>query len=118
MDSVYISDIMAHIGKFEWGINMVYALQVNQTGADAKAVVLDMTNRKGIHESNLWQHNNLLLVFKAWSVYDVVKSLRNFCSPIFIQVGIQQQIKINKVRQHDPVDVPVPPQQKDYLKIS
>ena len=42
MDSAYMSDIMAQIGWYEWGINMVGTSQVNQTGADAKATVVDM----------------------------------------------------------------------------
>ena len=33
-DSAYMSDIMAQIGCYEWGINMVGTSQFNQTGAD------------------------------------------------------------------------------------
>ena len=73
-----------------------------------------MKNRIGDYESRLLQHNNLHLVFAAWSNNGVIKSLINFHSPIIIQDGVQRQIKINNVRQQDSVDVPVPLQQKDY----
>ena len=38
MDSVYnMSDIIAQIGQYEWGINIMVGIsQVNQTGADTK----------------------------------------------------------------------------------
>ena len=77
---------------------------------------MNIANRKGNHESHLWQHNNLPFVFAAWNNNAVVKSLSNFHSPIIIQDGVQQRIKINKVRQRNPVGVPVPLQQKEYAK--
>ena len=91
---------------------MVGTAQVNRTGADAKATVTDMKKRKGSHETNMWQHNNLPLVFAAWSDNAVVKSLSNFHSPIIIEDGVQRRIKIDNVRQHNLVGVPVPLQQK------
>ena len=44
--STYISDVMVHIGQFEWGINSMIgtAAQVNHTGADAKATIDKMEN--------------------------------------------------------------------------
>ena len=70
---------------------MVGTSQVNQTGADAKATITGMktANRKGNHESHLWQHNNLPLVFAAWNDNAVVKSLSNFHSPIIVEDGVQ-----------------------------
>ena len=65
MDSTYMSDIMAQIGQYEWGINMVGTSQVNQIGADAKDTITNMKKHKGTHESNMWQHNELPLVFAA-----------------------------------------------------
>ena len=56
----------------------------------------------------MWQHNNLPLVFAAWSDNAVIKSLSNFHSPIIIEDGIQRRIKIDNIRQRDPVGVPVP----------
>ena len=63
MESAYMSNIMAQIGRYKWGINMVGTVQVNQTGADAKVTVVDMRNRKEPHKSNMWQHNQLRLEF-------------------------------------------------------
>ena len=68
MDGACISDIMAHIRQYEWGINMVGTSQVNQIGADAKATITGMKTKNGKenYESHLWQHNKLPLVFAAW----------------------------------------------------
>ena len=50
MDSAYMSDIMAQIGRFELKMNMAGTSQVNQTGADAKATVDFIKARmKGTH---------------------------------------------------------------------
>ena len=57
MDSAYMSDIMAKIGRFEWKMNMVGTAQaqVNQTGADAKATVDGMNAKlKGTHTIVMW----------------------------------------------------------------
>ena len=81
IDNAYMSDIMAQIRRYEWGINMVGTSQVNRTGVDAKATIMGMKkqSRKENHELYLWQHNNLPLVFAAWNNdNDVVKSLSNF----------------------------------------
>ena len=75
-----------------------------------------MKKRKGSHETNMWQHNELPLVFAAWSNNAVVKSLSNFHTPIIIPNGVQQQIKIDKVRQRNPVGVPVPLQQQKLFR--
>ena len=93
---------------------MVGTSQVNQTGADAKVTVTDIKKRKGTHEIYMWQHNQLPLVFAAWSDNTVVKSSGNFHFSIIIQNGVQQRIKIDKVRQRNPVGVPVPIQYKEY----
>ena len=84
-----MSDLMTQIGQYEWGINTVCTAQVNQTRADAKVTVTDTKKRKGLHETNMWQHNELPLVFAAWSNNAVVKSLSNFRSPIIIPNGVQ-----------------------------
>ena len=73
-----------------------------------------MKKGKGVHTPDMQQHNELSLVFPAWSDNAVVKLLSNFHSPIIIPNGVQRRIKIDKVRQRDLVGVPVPLQQKDY----
>ena len=85
----YMSDIMAQIGCFEWEINMVGTSQVNRTGANAKATVDAMKKtKKGTHESAMWQHKELPLVFAAWAGNAIVKTLSNFYSPVIIKCGI------------------------------
>jgi len=39
MDSAYMGDIMAQIGREEWKINMVRTAQSNRTGASVKDVI-------------------------------------------------------------------------------
>ena len=55
MDSKYMSDIMAQIGRYEWKMNMVGMAQVNRTGADAKETVKSMKKTmKGAHATAMW----------------------------------------------------------------
>ena len=110
-----MSDIMAQIGWFEWVINTIDTTQVNNTWSDIKATGDKM--EKGTYESNLWQHNDLPFVFFAWSNNTIVKSLSNFYSPVIILDGVQQQIKINKIRQYKQIHIPVPLQDKKYSKM-
>ena len=49
MDSAYMGDIMAQIGRFEWKINMVGTAQTNRTGADCAGTCKKM--KKGTHET-------------------------------------------------------------------
>ena len=89
MDSAYMCDIMAQIGRFEWKINMVGMSQVNQTGADAIATVDAMKKTmKGTHATAMWQHKELPLVFAAWADNAIVKTLSNFHSPVIIKDGV------------------------------
>ena len=115
MDSVYMRDIMAQIGKFEWGINMDNDTSVDCTGANTKPTTNMM--EKENQELHLWQHNNLPLVFSTWSDNNVVKSLYNFHPPVIIPDWVQGQIKTNKVRQPNPVGIPIPLQQKEYSEM-
>jgi hypothetical protein len=53
MDSAYMGDIMAMIGRNVWHINLVDTLQANRTGAN-----IDCTKsmKKGTYNSICWQH--------------------------------------------------------------
>ena len=98
-------------------MNMVGRVQVNCTGSDKKVVCDAMkATRKGTHESSMWQHNKLPLVFTAWTDNAIVKNLSNFHSPVIIQDGVQCQCRIAGVRQRNPVGVTVPEQAKDYCE--
>jgi hypothetical protein len=60
MDSAYMGDIMAQIGRKEWKLNMVGTAQSNRTSANLKDVVNKM--KAGTYESCFWQHNTKNLV--------------------------------------------------------
>jgi hypothetical protein len=64
MDSAYMGDIMAQIGRDEWKMIMVGTVQSNRTGANVKDVIDKM--KVGTYESCFWQHNNKPLVYAAW----------------------------------------------------
>ncbi len=73
MDSAYMGDIMAQIGREVWGMNMVGTVQCNQSGApDKKATTKKM--KAGTYKSTMWQHNNKPLLFAAWGDNSVVKT--------------------------------------------
>ena len=117
MDSAYMSDIMAQIGRFEWEINMMGTSQVNWTGANAKATVDAMKKtKKGTHATSMWQHNTLPLVFAAWADNAIVKTFSNFHSPVVIEDCVHRRCKIDGVRQCDSVGVPVPARVKAYCE--
>ena len=90
MDSTYMSDIMAQIGRFEWKMNMVGTAQVNRTGVNAKTSVDFMKAKmKGTHATAMWQHKELPLVFAAWADNAIMKTLINFHSPVIINNSVQ-----------------------------
>jgi len=93
MDSAYMGDIMAQIGRKEWKMNMVGTAQSNQTGANVKDVIYKM--KVGTNESCFWQHNNKPLVYAAWSDNAIVKTLSNFHGEISLDAvnGMMQRGK-------------------------
>ena len=64
MDSAYMGDIMALIGRKEWLINMVGTTNENRTGTDAKEEKKRM--KKCNYESIFFQHKNEPLVYAMW----------------------------------------------------
>ena len=112
MDSAYMGDIMAQIGRYEWNINMVGTAQTNRTGADCAGTCKKM--KKGTHETVMWQHKELPLVFAAWSDNNIVKTLSNCHSPIILEGGLMRRIKVNKKRERDQTPVDCPLQQQFY----
>ena len=70
MDSAYMGDIMAQIGRQEWKMNMVGTTDKNRTGADVKV------DKKGInnntYESIMYQHNDEDIVLAIWSDNNIV----------------------------------------------
>ena len=72
---------------------------------------------KETHETSMWQHNTLPLVFTAWADNAIVKTLSNFHFPVIIQDGVQRWRRIDGTRQCNPVGVTVPEQAKYYCEI-
>ena len=63
MDSAYMGDVMAQIGRDEWKINMVGTAQSNRTRANVKNIIDKL--KIGTYKSHFWQHESLNLVLTA-----------------------------------------------------
>ena len=70
MDSAYMGDIMALIGRHEWKINMVGTAQENRTGADVQEEKKAM--KKNTCEAVMWQHDSECLSYAIWSDNNLV----------------------------------------------
>jgi hypothetical protein len=92
MDSAYMGDIMAQIGRNEWKLNMVGTSQSNQMGTNVKDVIVKM--KPGMYELCFWQHNTKKMVYAAWSDNAVVKTLSNHhCANVLVAGGLMQRRK-------------------------
>ena len=85
MDSAYMGDALAQIGRSEWKINMVGTTQVNSVGADIKAQRKRM--KKGTYECVCYQHNTLPLCVALWVDNNIVTALSNYHSPAILAEG-------------------------------
>jgi hypothetical protein len=115
MDSAYMGDIMAQIGREEWMMNMVGTAQSNRTGANVKDVIDKM--KVGTYESCFWQHNNKNLVYAAWSDNAIVKTLSNFHGVLSLDAinGVMRRGKDkNGLREMKQKAVSCPAQTKEY----
>ena len=89
--------------------------QVNHRtkGKCGKAEINKMV--KGIHDVELWQYKELPLVLSTCSDNNKVKLLSDSNSPIIIiPDGVERWIETSKVKQQNPVGIPVPLQEKEY----
>jgi hypothetical protein len=114
MDSAYMGDIMAQIGRDKWKLNMVGTSQSNQTGANMKDIVEKM--KPGTYESCFWQHNTKTLVYTAWLDNAVVKTLSNHhCANVLVMGGLMRRRKDNSgSRTMHQMPVPCLVQMKEY----
>ena len=112
MDSAYMGDIMALIGRHEWKTNMIGTAQENRTGADTAEEKKRLS--KNTYETVMWQHNSECLCYAIWSDKNLVRTLSNFHSPKVVDGGIRRRRKVHGVRERDPVSVPCPQQNIDY----
>jgi hypothetical protein len=117
MDSAYMGDVMAQIGREEWQLNMVGTSHSNRVGADVKDVVDKM--KVGTYDSIIWEHNTKNLVYTAWSDNAIVKTLSNYHGAMVLEPnnGLKRKGKDeNKKREMVQKNVPCPSQTKTYCK--
>ena len=55
MDSAFMGDIVALIGRHEWKVHMLGTAQENRTGADTASG--KRTMKKNTYKAVLWQHD-------------------------------------------------------------
>mmetsp|Transcript_2847 Transcript_2847/g.5763 ORF Transcript_2847/g.5763 Transcript_2847/m.5763 type:complete len:366 (+) Transcript_2847:358-1455(+) len=112
INSVYMGDIMALIGRHEWKINMVGTAQENQTGADTEEEKKAM--KKNTYEIIMWQHDSECLTYAIWSNNNLVWTLSNFHTPKVVDGGLNRKKKVDGVREREPAPVPCPEQNIYY----
>ena len=114
MDSAYMGDIMAMIGRDVWRINMVGTAQANRTGANIECT---KSMKKGTYESVCWQHVWRNLCFAVWSDNALVRTLSNFHGPVILKAGmgvLRKKRDEDGKRERHKTEVPCPAQTKDY----
>ena len=112
MDSAYMGDIMALLGRYEWKFNMIGTAQENRTGADTAEEKKLLS--KNTYEIVMWQHNTESLCYAIWSDNNLVRTLSNFHSPKVVDAGLRRRRKVAGVRERDPTAVPCPEQNIAY----
>ena len=115
MDSSYMGDIMAQIGRSEWLFNMVGTAQANRSGADVKPEIAEM--KIGSYESWCFQHKWLPLCSALWADNNIVKTLSNYHTPNILPEGAGVLRKKKgpdgkRLSQRD--EVPCPEQNREY----
>jgi hypothetical protein len=118
MDSAYMGNIMAQIGREGWQLNMVGTSQSHRLGANIKDVVNKM--KVGTYESKIWGHNSKNLVVVAWADNAIVKTMSNYHGAAVLEVedGLMRRAKDKSgkrvMRQKA---VPCPAQTKAYCQM-
>ena len=119
MDSAYMGDIMAQIGRYEWLINLVGTIQSDRTGADIKPEVKELKKNIGSYESVCWQHNEQPLCVSAWSDNNIVRILSNYHWPEILpeEEGVKRKKQgEDGKRERSQSAVSCPRQVKDYCE--
>jgi hypothetical protein len=114
MDSAYMGDIMAMIGRDVWRINMVGTAQANRTGTNIDCI---KSMKKGTYSSICWQHVWRPLCFAVWSDNALVRMLSNFHGPEILEAGtgvLQKKRDSDAKRERTKTKVPCPAQTRDY----
>ncbi|KAL3765170.1 hypothetical protein ACHAW5_008589 [Stephanodiscus triporus] len=113
MDSAYMGDIMAQIGREEWKMNMVGTAQSNRTGANVKDIVDKM--KAGTYESCFWQHNTKnLCVLRQCNCQETLSN-HHGATALDAENGFDAEGKDkNGSREMQQKAVPCPAQTKEY----
>mmetsp|Transcript_14103 Transcript_14103/g.29816 ORF Transcript_14103/g.29816 Transcript_14103/m.29816 type:complete len:284 (-) Transcript_14103:390-1241(-) len=114
INSVYMGDIMALIGRHEWKINVVGTAQQNQTGAYTQEEKKAM--KKNMYEAVMWQHDSECLTYAICSDNKLVQTLSNFHTPKVVDSGLNRKKKVDGVGKSEPAPVPCPEQNINYSK--
>ena len=88
--------------------------QENRTGADNAEEKKAM--KKNTYETITWQHGNEPLCYAIWFNNNLVRTLYNFHTPKVVDSGIKRRRRVNGLRETEPVAVPCPQQNVDYLE--
>ena len=112
MDSAYMGDAMALLGRFIWKINMIGTVQSNRTGGGTlgKEAVKNNVIQKGVYNSLFYQHKEQPLTYAIWADNNFVKVLSNFHSPEVAVGGVKRKRRGADGRREacqTPVDVPL-----------
>ena len=115
MDSAYMGDLMAQIGREIWKCNLLVTCQSNRVGADIGPTKKAM--KRGTYEAVQFQHKTKDLNAAVWSDNNIVSTCSNYHSPVFLDVGQgMRRRKKDKsgTRERHQSEVKCPEQNKDY----
>ena len=119
MDSAYMGDAMALIGRFVWMINMIGTVQSNRTGAGGmgKEAIKQKEIQKGKYNSLFYQHKEQPLTYAIWADNNFVKVLSNFHRPRVAPEGVKRKRRgADGRREHYQTPVDIPLQTQDYCE--
>ena len=118
MDSAYMGDVMALIGRFVWLINMIGTVQSNRTGPGdtGKADIKNEEVKKRTYASLFYQHKDKPLTYAIWADNNFVRVLSNYHSPKVILGGVKRKRWVNGAREHSQTPVDIPLQTQHYCE--
>jgi hypothetical protein len=118
MDSAYMGELAAQVGREVWKLNMVGTSQCNRTGAGKEVKAQRKKMKIGSYEGCFFQHKTLPLLVGLWADNNIVTTLSNYHSPEICAEGsgVLRRKKVNKVREREKSEVRCPMQNRDYSR--
>ena len=114
MDSAYMCDIVALIGRHKWKMNMLGTAQENRTGADTAEE--KKATKKNTYEAAMWQYGNEPLCYAIWSDNNFVRNVFNFHTPVVVGKSLKRKRMIQGTREKTLSAVLCPQQNVVYLE--